>query len=302
MLTTNTITLARSLLALSLLLTLLFTPYSDLFPKHHLEVVRIGASGLMSLNLFMWFDTPLIPYILSCIILFISALGFYPRFMCILQSWIAYSLFYSMLIVEGGDQINVILTFLIIPIAILDDRVNGWLKTSNSFTSAHPLFKFNAWCALIFIKIQMSILYFDAAISKIAAPEWSNGTAVYYWFNDPIFGATSFLKILLGPLFEAGLTVSLITWGVILLEIAIAVALILPQKFKYVILPVAVLFHFQIVVVHGLPTFFLAMTGGLILYLAVLDVSLSQNLSSIKNVFSYLWRNFPKVQSFQKQF
>ena len=112
----NTLTLARAFLALCFLTTLIFTPIKDLFPINHIPTIRQNLQGLQHLNIFLWFDNILIPYYISILTYLIIIFGVYPRYTCLLQCWISYSIFYSMLIIEGGDQINVIITLLLIPI------------------------------------------------------------------------------------------------------------------------------------------------------------------------------------------
>lgn len=280
---TNTITLARALLALSTVITLIFTDIDDLFPIHHIEKIKSSPTGLMKMNFFLWFDNIYIPYIFSIIALLIIIIGIYPKFLCFIHSWIAYSVFYSMLIVEGGDQINCILTLLLIPICFLDNRKNGWYKTNFLNKTEKSFLSLNAKYALLFIKIQMAVLYLNAGISKIFASEWSNGTAVYYWFYDNMFGAPIWIQNSLGFLFKNDISVSFINWGVIVLELLLFSALFLRQSYKYLFLIFGILFHFTIILIHGLPTFFLAMSAGLLLYLSRLDISIKQNILKIKN-------------------
>ncbi|MGZ3447908.1 MAG: hypothetical protein ACXU88_19650, partial [Myxococcaceae bacterium] len=52
-----------------------------------------------------------------------------------------------------------------------------------------------------------------------------------------------------------------------LLELCIAGAMVAPLRFRRVLLPVAVLFHFGIALTHGLPTFAITMSAALVLYL-----------------------------------
>lgn len=287
----NSITLSRALFALCFLVTLIFTPLYDLFPSQHIKFLKDNINGLNHLNIFLWFDNIIIPYIISIIVLIISIIGIYPRIFIFFQSWISYSIYYSMLVTEGGDQINVIITFLLIPVFIFDNRSNGW-KIRNNINIEKPnnlynnLLLYNAFLAIFFIKLQISILYLNAGISKIFAPEWSNGTAVYYWFYDPAFGAPYWFDYLFGFLFKNNLTVSLINWGVIILELLLFSGLFIRQKKKYILFLFGFLFHFMIVVVHGLPSFWISMTGCLVLYLFKLDLTVKQNLLNVRRVLT----------------
>ncbi len=294
----NSLTFVRSLLAFNLFITLVFTDINDLLPKHHLTKISESRFWLMKINYFTWFDDTFIPYICTVLVLIIIIGGIYPKILCIFQSWIAYSVFYSTLIVEGGDQINVILSFLLIPITILDNRKNGWISAGKynggnierEKTLIATLLAYNAQTALFFIKIQIAILYLNAGVSKIFAPDWTNGTAVYYWFFDPIFGASENMQQLFGFLFKNDITVSLINWSVIFLEILLAFSLFFNQRIKYMFFCAGVIFHFFIIVVHGLVTFFVAMLACLVVYIWRLDLSIKDNLVKIKSSYDYFSR------------
>lgn len=49
-----------------------------------------------------------------------------------------------------------------------------------------------AYVAYVFIRMQVSILYFHSFTAKIANEEWLDGTAVYYYFLDPMLGLPLF--------------------------------------------------------------------------------------------------------------
>jgi len=289
----NVVTLSRALLALSFLLTLVFTPLYDLFPTQHLILIKQNVEYSLHLNFFLWFDNIKIPYIISIVVLLLSIFGLFPRYMSILQFWVSFSVYHSALVTEGGDQINSILSLLFIPLCLSDNRKNGWYskKNYNQNSQKSNLFLYNSFVALLFIKIQISLLYFNAGVAKIYAPEWSNGSAVYYWFYDPTFGAPHWFDFLFGFFFKNDITVTIINWSVIFLEIIIFISFFLKQKFKYLIFPIAILFHFLIILVHGLPSFFLSMSGCLVIYLLNVEISIKENLKIIKqtfNIYSYV--------------
>lgn len=278
----NTITFARMLLALCFLTTLLFSSINDLFPAQHIAQLKTNFHGCSKLNIYLWFDNIQIPYLISIITLGLVVSGIYPRLTCLLQTWISYSIYNSMLVTDGGDQINIILTFLLIPICLLDNRKNGWIINSNQNVNSNSFFLYNASIALVFIQIQMAVLYFNASVTKMFAPEWLNGTAVYYWFNDPTFGAPDWLDYCIGFLFKNDYTVTFINWSVMLLEIMLFVGIFLKQKYKSLLFVLAFIFHFLIFVIHGLPSFGLSMTAGLILFYLELDKTIIENYKSIK--------------------
>jgi hypothetical protein len=57
------------------------------------------------------------------------------------------------------------------------------------------------------------------------------------------------------------------TWGVLVLELGLAFALLAPVRVRSWLLSLAVLFHVGIALLHGLPTFALTMIAALVLYL-----------------------------------
>lgn len=113
----------------------------------------------------------------------------------------------------------------------------------------------------------MAVLYFNAGVSKFSVPEWMNGTAMYYWLSHNTFGAPNYMRHAALALINGPVVVLLVTWGVILLEILLSVSVILPERKRMVFFYLGIFFHFLIFVFLGLGSFFLAMCGGLILYL-----------------------------------
>ncbi|PWW20128.1 hypothetical protein [Chryseobacterium sp. AG844] len=284
--TTNVLQFARFFLALSLFLTLMCTPFKDLFPEFHIVKLKNNLRELSFLNYYLWFTNIKIPYIITLFILALVILGIYPRFLAILHWWATYSTFYTMFIIEGGDQISVIVTLLLIPICILDKRRFGWSELSFPISTNKYLLYFS-YTTFIVIQIQLCILYLNAGVAKLSVSEWVDGTAVYYWFNNNIFGAPEYIRVLLGGLFTNNLTVSLINWSVIILEIMLFVSFFLEQKFKYVLFFIAFIFHFFIFLIHGLGTFWISMTGCLILFCFNPTISFKQNLIEIKKILFY---------------
>ncbi len=282
----NLISFSRMLLALSTLLTLVFGGLTDNFRNTHLSLLKENMSGIMSLNMFLWEWNLIIPYTICLIILILVIIGFMPRLTCILHSWVSYSVFYSMLIVEGGDQLNVILTLLLIPICFVDNRLISWTSCKSQIPKwdFNNLLPFNKLIALFVIQLQMAFLYFNAGISKVFAPEWNNGTALYYWFNENIFGAPPIISKSIGWIFTNNWSVTILTWGVILLEIFAGLAIFFKPKIKFKIGLILILFHISIFLIHGLATFLLSMTAGIILYLFPLQKTLNANFLDLKKI------------------
>jgi hypothetical protein len=64
-----------------------------------------------------------------------------------------------------------------------------------------------------------------------------------------------------------------LTWGVIFFEFLLFLALFINKKYYKYLLAAGLIFHFAIIVIHGLSSFFLAMAAALIFYLAPLGTN-----------------------------
>lgn len=267
---TNVYGLARSVLALGTLLTLLFNPATNLFrPAAGIADYPVCA-GVSKLSIFCIFA----PYLevarwLSIIILLVVVSGWRPRYTGIFHWWVVFSLQVSAIVIDGGDQVASILALLLIPVTLTDSRKWHWQTTSistgdnkSTFQILSILFTLSAFVA---IRLQVSIIYFHAAVGKFAVEEWLDGTILYYWMNDPSFGLPAWLQFTL-PVYSTRLVV-IFTWGTLLLETLLFMGLVMPKKYWKLLLIAGIIFHAGIALTMGLISFGLAMTCALILYL-----------------------------------
>ncbi len=275
--------LARSFLALGAIITLLGSGKSVLFDKHYFDVQK----PLLKWNFFHLFGYENTNWSIgiASLILFCVIIGIYPRIIGIFQWWISISIFHIVTLSEGGDQIAVILTFLLIPLTLYDKRRNHW------FGSYNPSKYTVGRIVLLLISIQMSVLYFDAAIGKFGEPEWANGTAFYYWATNNGFSEQGVLSLLLSKILVNKWIVAIFTWGAIFLELMLAMAIFIEnKKTKMFFLIAGLAFHFTIIVIFGLISFFLAMAAGILLYLTPINQDLS-----------LLWKQVFCSQSYNSQ-
>lgn len=194
--------------------------------------------------------------------------GYFPQITCVIQWYLTYSYLNVGLDVEGGDQIISNLSLLLIPICLTDRRINHWHKhvffkgtqTSNQVRSMVAYFWF------LLIKVQIAVIYFHAATGKFSSPQWVNGTAVYYWVNHPVFGMQNWLHPVMDPLLLNPYTVFYITRGVVFFELTLAISFFFNPKWFRKLFILAVTFHFAIVLLHGLFSFFISMSGALVLF------------------------------------
>jgi antimicrobial peptide system SdpB family protein len=256
---TNVYGASRSLLALATASTLALNPLAVLFTP------AIGA-----------YDPPMCDDVftsvfcvtrghadalrwLSVAILLVVASGWRPRVTALPHVWVAYSFFVSSTVRDGGDQVSLVLTALLLPVALLDARI--WQWSGDTAPRSTPYGRLIAWSALSVIRLQVAAIYFVAALSKLHSPEWTNGTAMYYWLSS--FGAPRWVMTLM----HHPLPVTLATWGTIALELALASGLVVRREKWHGLFVAGLVFHFFIALLLGLWTFSAAMVAALLLYL-----------------------------------
>ncbi|RAW03473.1 hypothetical protein [Pseudochryseolinea flava] len=169
-------------------------------------------------------------------------------------------------IVDGGDQVVTVLTLLLIPICLLDRRRNHWHVNTYQHNASLRLV---AYSTLVVIKIQVAYIYFQACVSKFSVSEWADGTAVYYWFLNPMFGVTTDTQPIFVWVLSKPVPVTVLTWGALFVEFLIFAVFTLKENHplkRYVFL-LGIAFHFVIMLIHGLVSFFFSMAGALIIYL-----------------------------------
>ncbi len=273
---TNVYGLARTILALATAATLSATHISALFANATSPKIRPYCVGPANIGIFCLFASHLeLARWVAVVILALVATGWRPRITGLLHWWVSFSLQSSAILIDGGDQVTAILTLLLIPVTMTDQRRWHWqTPTPIIHNSRHEEWKrLIALFALTAIRVQVAGIYFHSAIEKLHVQEWVDGTAVYYWFTNPTFGAPSWRLRILTPLVTHGITVALMSWGAILIEIILFMALVMPKKAWGYVLVIGIMFHIMIALIHGLISFSLAMVAALILYLRPIENS-----------------------------
>lgn len=263
----STLGLFRSLLALSTLLTLAFNSTHVLFRPSAGTTASPSCIGLGKWSLFCITEPSHleIARLIAMFILFLVIIGFLPKLISLLHWWVGFSLQVSATTIDGGEQVVAVLTLLILPLCWTDRRKNHWLE-SNKEDDGQLLGLICAKIFYVFMRFQISIIYFQSAVAKMYVSEWNNGTALYYWFSDPMFGVPKLLYDILKPVIYSS-EIVIITWLVILLEMMIALGLLLSNKMKTYLLLVGIAFHMCIGVFLGIYSFALAMIAALLIYL-----------------------------------
>jgi antimicrobial peptide system SdpB family protein len=270
----NVYGVARSLLALATAGTLTFSATGTLFrPAAGLPPAPYCLGpGRISLFCLVPHDRLWLARWLGVAILLVVASGWRPRITAIGHWWVSFSLFASATIPDGGDQATAVITLLLLPVALTDARRWHWQALPDgTSTPMHAALRLLALSALFVIRLQVAGIYLNSSIAKLAVTEWRDGTAVYYWISQPVFGAPGWLHGLLLAVAATSLGVIAMTWGSLILEFTIAIAIVMPRRSWKYLLVAGILFHGFIALMMGLVSFSTAMAAALILYLRPVD-------------------------------
>lgn len=269
---TNVYGLARSLLALATLITLLFNHSSVFFrPSAGSSEFPNCSNNLFSIFCLVpndYFYLEIVRWI-SILVLIIVISGWRPRYTGIIHWWITFSFWQSAATVDGGDQVAAVFTLLLIPITLCDPRKNHWIKW-NDKSDKFLTRKIVSLITIMIIKVQAVIIYFHSTVAKLASEEWINGTAVWYYVQFPMLGTPLFLE---GPIMWLLSTpfVVIPTWGTLIMQTVLVAALFSAKKYRAFIFLLAVLMHEVFALFLGLISFSIAMLGVLIFLLRPLD-------------------------------
>lgn len=280
---TNVYGLARSIIASATLLTLIF---------NSTDILMVNTDGCQHLPIPTAFcltksiiSPEAIRYIFI-IIMILTVAGWRPRITGILHFFVVYNIHSNALIIDGGEHIASLISFWLIPITLCDPRKWHWNLLDNHLT-INIYQKFISWLFFKFIKIQVAIIYINAAIVRLKNPEWVDGTALYYFLNDTLLGHPPHLSWVLVPVVESKLVV-LITWGTTITELVLFAGLFAASKTKKYILALGLLLHLGIALTIGIVTFSIVMVGTLLLYLLDVDKHLNLKISLKKYKFKLL--------------
>ncbi|MEV4011794.1 sporulation-delaying protein SdpB family protein [Nonomuraea angiospora] len=264
---TNVYGLARTLIALSTLVTLLASETSTLFRPAAGDPDFPYCDGAAAYGLFCVAE-PAWAHRIAIVVLLVAASGWRPRLTALPHWWATVSFQASSTIPDGGDQVAAVLTLLLLPIALTDGRTWHWQRTRPVGDLAASLV---AWSALVVIRVQVAGIYLQASMAKLGREEWANGTAMYYWLSDPLFGAPGWAAPLLRPVLAGAAGVTILTWGAVAVEFALVFGLFARRAARPYLLGAGVLLHVSIALLMGLGSFALAMIASLVLYLRPLD-------------------------------
>ncbi|MEL6719714.1 MAG: sporulation-delaying protein SdpB family protein, partial [Bacteroidota bacterium] len=251
---TNTYGFARTILAIGTLITIGLNDINMLIAPLGEPMDKGIDVYLMNFSIFSIFSENLVlAKCLSIVLLLIVASGWRPRVTGLVHFWISFSVAGSFSVIDGGDQITQILTLLILPICLIDNRKWHWeYKAERNISPLRKHMTLIVITCLFLIRIQAAFVYYHAGIGKMFVEEWMNGTALYYWLNVPLFQISGFLSWLISPLLYNPFTVTIGTWGVMIFEVLLFLGIFMDKKWYPSLLKAGILFHFLIIVFFGL--------------------------------------------------
>ncbi|MBB1262015.1 sporulation-delaying protein SdpB family protein [Streptomyces alkaliterrae] len=280
---TNLYGLARTLVALGTAGTLAFSSAETLFRP----VATVGphppCDGFAAASVFCFAPageesyTGLAVLKWACVlVLLVVASGWRPRLLAVPHLYVNFSVFTAIAIGDGGDQIALVLSLLLTLPALGDGRRWHWQRPDEEELSRSR----RAWAVLgitsvIVLRLQMSVLYFQAAVAKLPHAEWHDGTAMWYWGNSLHFGAPPWMSPAVNAVVSTSWGVAALTWLPLVVEMLLCASLLLPQRVRWHVMWAGLFFHLMIAVVMGLWSFALAMSGGVVLLCAPLGAHLA---------------------------
>lgn len=200
------------------------------------------------------------------IALLVIASGWRPRFTGIPHWWISFSFVASTTVQDGGDQVAAIVTLLLIPWTLTDPRRWHWERGAEAEPIA-PRRAIVVHAAHFVVRVQIAAVYVHSATAKLWVPEWVDGTAMYYFLQDPLVGLPGWLRPTMLPAVRSPAVAAALTWAALAIEFALALGLVAPRRWRRWLLVVGVLFHLSIATLMGVASFSVAMIAALLLYL-----------------------------------
>jgi antimicrobial peptide system SdpB family protein len=258
--------IGRTLIAVAELSVLLFTDSRMLIADGTTALSGTRCSGLAAGSLGCLVGGAHGPTelykVLAIAILVVTASGFRPRWTCIPHWYVTASIAVYIDSRNGGDIVAEIVTMLLIPICLSDRRVWQWRSPAEPLS---PRWRGCVSAALLTLRVQAAAIYAISAISKIMDWEWRTGLVIQLLVENTSYGPAPSILPILQPIADIPWAARASAWGVILIEMAIAIAICSGDRARYFAFGLGVALHLGIVVVLTLPTFGAVMIGLLLI-------------------------------------
>ena len=260
----------RTILALSTALTLTFTPSSQLFFRS--ESYPDGVTCSTDATRLSFFcltadeGVPTWAVIVAIGVLLIVASGLLPRWTSIPHWYLTWSLAAGSPVPDGGDHLASNLVLILIPLCLADSRITHW-HHDNSYQQKSSVAKYIAYACLGLWIAQLIGVYLQASIAKMAVTEWADGSALWYWMQNPTFGPPEPLSSLALFVLQFPFIAVVASYGTLVLQLVLAAGPFMPHATRRVLLVLAVVFHGAIAISMGLWSFSAVMIAADLLLL-----------------------------------
>lgn len=215
------------------------------------------GNGAGILDLTLW---------LAVAVLALIVVGFAPAATAVPHWYVTWSFMTSSTAVDGGEHLSANLTLILIPLVLMDRRLWHWSKDVH-YEKRNSWVKYVAYCALGLFIMKVMGAYFQASVAKFGVLEWSDGTALWYWMQNPTFSPTApFGDFARAVLQFLPVTIAA-TYGTLILQLSLVPAAFYPGTARRTLLVLAVLFHLGIAATMGLWSFSLIMIAADLLLL-----------------------------------
>ncbi|RAS57160.1 antimicrobial peptide system SdpB family protein [Lentzea atacamensis] len=254
----------RFLLALAQLSTLAFSPDAVLFSPVLSPPDGVRCDGMRSLSL--WCLTGgsshgmIISRIMTIGVLLAVMSGYRPRFLCVPHWYVAFSSVVAVPVPNGGERALMLASMLLIPMCLGDDRRWQWTRPR---TPLPPVWRGAAFAARYALRLQLSVIYLGAVVSKLSDPLWRQGSAMFVIVNYPQAGFSASVRDLLEPVLRTYWVVAAVSWSVIGAQLVLVVLLWSGARARWWALALGSGFHVGIMFLMSLAVFGLAMIGVL---------------------------------------
>ncbi len=256
----------RSLLALATMSVLLWSPDHVLFTgtASHGYGPRCDGFGQAG----MWCLTDGVPHGTSIArwvavtVLAVVASGYRPRWTCLPHWYVTASLGLAIAVPNGGESAARLFTLLLVPMCLGDRRRWHWTPVRDGLTAGYRGMAYAAWWAL---RIQVAVIYLDAAGAKLADPGWRAGYAILSCFTNPNFGLTPAWRPIASAVLVWPPLIAALTWGVLATELSIAVLILGTGQARRIAWRLCAILHIGIVIGLGLFSFGALMIAGVLI-------------------------------------
>jgi antimicrobial peptide system SdpB family protein len=253
---------SRSLLALASGCLLVFSPDRALFPRTTGVTDGPVCEGIGRVSMWCLAESAgvnlLVCRVIALAVLAVVALGYRPRWTCVPHWYVTYSLSAAIALPDAGEQVIRILTLLLIPICLGDDRRWQWRAPAVPLSD---VWRGRAYAAQLFVRVLGVTIYAEASLSKLAVPEWRDGTAGYYWLVHEHYGSAIAIQSPLGTILQQRIGVSVVTWGALATELTLALCLFGSGRIRRAGWALATGMHGSIALLMGFTTFAMTMAG-----------------------------------------